>query len=138
MRIADFVRHSRLVAQFQKWRARQADGKAQNAISRKIGPVRREMPAFFQMKSTVITPTSRHFTRHFLRLSRSRLMPGRGEDVILPRRCDLCMRDFNDAGYSHHAACTHSDHLGAGCLWSGSPPRHAISLATLYACQGPC
>ena len=40
--------------QFQKWRARQADGKAQNAISRKIGPIRREMPAFFQMKPTVI------------------------------------------------------------------------------------
>ena len=40
--------------QFQKWRARQADGKAQNAISQKIGPIRPEMPAFFQMDPMVI------------------------------------------------------------------------------------
>ena len=47
------------------------------------------------------------------------------------------MRDMDGPGYSHHVACTHSNHLGAVCLWSGSLPIHVIPLATLSACQGP-
>ena len=46
------------------------------------------------------------------------------------------MRNMDGPGYSYHGSCTHSDDLGAVCLWSGSLPRLAISFATLSACQG--
>ena len=46
------------------------------------------------------------------------------------------MRALDGLGYSHRESRTHSDALGAVCMWSGSLPRLAISLATLTACQG--
>ena len=49
-----------------------------------------QRPSWSYAPVIVLSPKSRDFACHSQWLSRSRLMRGGGENVILPRRCAVC------------------------------------------------